>query len=184
MRRLRWILLLAVLLTVGAVIAAVILIRPDLVEARDRVDARWTTLRAPLAARYEALGGVATALTAAGAGERAVTRDVTAVLKRWDAFALRGAEHTNPGAETTTADELEALARRARANVAASARLSTNPAIAAAFAAFDQQVVPPPIVRSYNQATRAYQEARAGIIDSLVARALGYDARPVLVLGT
>jgi hypothetical protein len=97
---------------------------------------------------------------------------------------LRGPKHTDPGAEATTADELEALARRARANVAASARLSADPGIASAFAAFDQAVVAPAAVKAYNRAVRAYERARTGTIKSLVARALGYDARPVLVLGT
>jgi len=184
MRRLRWILLVLVLLMVGGVVAAALLVRPDLVDARDRVDATWAPLRDPLATRYEALGGVATALTTAGAGDRAATKDLSAELARWQAFALRGPKHTDPGAEATTADELEALARRARANVAASGRLSGDPGIAAAFAAFDQAVVAPGAVKAYNRAVRAYEGARTGTIKALVAGALGYDARPVLVLGT
>ena len=184
MRRLRWIFLVLLLVVVGGAVAGALLVRPDLVDTRDRVDATWTPLRAPLATRYEALGGVATALTAAGAGDRAATKALSAELERWRAFALRGPTHTNPAAEATTADELEALARRARANVAASARLTADPAIAAAFAAFDQAVVAPATVNAYNRAVRAYEHARDGTIKALVARALGYDARPVLVLGT
>jgi hypothetical protein len=184
MRRLRWILLVLVLLMVGGVVAAALLVRPDLVDTRDQVDATWAPLRAPLATRYEALGDVATGLTAAGAGDRAATVDLIAELERWRAFALRGPKHTDPGAEAATADDLEALARRARANVAASARLTADPAIAAAFAAFDQAVVAPATVKAYNRAVRAYEHAREGTIKALVARALGYDARPVLVLGT
>ena len=184
MRRLRWILLVLVLLIVGAVAAGALLVRPDLVDTRDHADATWAPLRAPLAARYEALGGVATALTAAGAGDRAATVDLSAELERWKAFALRGPKHTNPGAEAATAGELEALARRARANVAASARLAGVPGIAAAFATFDQAVVAPAAVKAYNQAVRTYQQAREGAIKELVAQSLGFDARPVLVLGT
>lgn len=184
MRRFRWILLLVLVLLVGAVIAAALLVRPDLVDTRDRVDARWTPLRAPLAARYEALGGVATALTDGGAGERPVTRELVATLERWKALSLRGARHSDLGAEARTADELEALARRARANVVGSAKLSANPAIVAAFAAFDQQVVAPPLVLAYNRAVRAYQDARDGTVESLVADVLGFEARPVLLLGT
>jgi hypothetical protein len=184
MRRLRWIILLLVLLLVGGVVAAALLVRPDLVDGRDRVDATWAPLRSPLATRYEALGGVATALAAAGAGDRAATLDLGAELERWQAFALRGPKHTDPGAEAATADELEALARRARANVAASARLAVDPGIAAAFAAFDQAVVAPEAVKTYNRAVRTYEHAREGTIEELVAQVLGYDARPVLVLGT
>jgi len=184
MRRLRWILVVLVALVVGGVVAAALLVRPDLVDTRDRVDATWTGVRAPLATRYEALGGVATALTTAGAGKRAVTMDLGTELKRWQAFALRGPKHTDPGAEAATANELEALARRARANVAASARLSGDPAVAAAFAAFDQAIVAPTAVKAYNRAVHAYEDARSGTIKALVARGLGYEARPLLLLGT
>ncbi|MCJ7672392.1 MAG: hypothetical protein MUP67_10185 [Acidimicrobiia bacterium] len=184
MRRLRWILLLLVLLVIGGVVAAALLVRPDLVDTRARVDATWAPLRAPLATRYEALGGVATALTDGGAGERAVTKELVAELARWQAFALRGPKHTDPGAEATSANKLEALARRARANVTASARLSANPAIPAAFTVFDQAVVPPQIVKAYNRAVRAYEHAREGILKAPVADALDYQPRPVLVLGT
>jgi hypothetical protein len=184
MRRLRWILLALVLLVVGGVAAAALLVRPDLVDTRARVDATWAPLRAPLAVRYEALGGVATALTDGGAAERAVTKELVAELERWQAFALRGPKHTDPGAEAAAANRLEALARRAGANVLASARLSANPAIPAAFAVFNQAVVPPEMVKAYNRAVRAYEQAREGILRAPVAQALDYQARPVLVLGT
>ena len=184
MRRLRWIVLVLVLLLVGGVVAAALLVRPPLVDAQEALDARWVPLRAPLATRYTALGGVATALTAAGEGNRAVTKELTAELARWNAFALRGAKHTNPGAETASADQLEALARRARANVAASARLAADPAIAAALAAFDQAVITPATVTAYNRAVREYQRTREGTIESLVAQTLGFDARPELLVGT
>lgn len=184
MRRLRWILLILLLLLIAGVVAAAVLVRPNLVDTQAAVDARWTPLRAPLATRYQALSGVATALTTAGEGDRAVTKELTAELKRWQAFALRGPKHTDAGAEAASADQLEALARRARANVAASARLSADPAIAAAFAAFDQAVIAPTAVTAYNRAVRDYQDAREGRIESLVAKVLGYDARPELLVGT
>ncbi len=184
MRRLKWIVLALVVLLVAAVAAAALLVRPDLVDTQAAADAHWTPLRAPLAARYTALSGVADALVAAGEGDRAVTKELQAELQRWDAFALRGPKHTDPAAETASADQLEALARRARANVFASARLAADPGLVAAFAAFDQAVVPPAAVKAYNRAVRAYQDAREGAINALVAKALGYDARPELLVGT
>jgi hypothetical protein len=193
MRRFRWIALILVLLVVIGVVAAVVFVRPDLVDTSDRVDTRWTTAPAPapavalrtaLATRYTALAGVAKALTDAGAGDRSVTKDLTAELARWQRYALRGPKHTDPTAEASTANALEALARRAKANIAGSAKLSANPGIAPALAAFDQSVPPPAQVAAYNAAARAYQDAREGIPNSLVAGALGFDSRPVLELGT
>jgi hypothetical protein len=184
MRRLRWIVPLLLLVVVASAAAAYFLVEPDLSDGRDRVDAAWTPLRAPLVVRYEALGVVTQALNDAGAGERAVTKDLTAALARWSRLALRGLRYTDPGAEAGIANELEALARRARANVAASARLNANPVVTEALGAFDLAVIPPPLVRSYNRAVREYQDARGGTIDALVAKVLSFDPRPVLQVGT
>lgn len=184
MRRLRWIIPLSLLLVAAAVAAAYLTVQPDLADRRDRVDAEWSPLRSPLAARYAALGALTQSLVDAGAADRAVVESLTATLASWDRLALRGPKHTNPGAEARIANDLEALGRRVRANIAASARLNTNPAVTAALGAFDVAVVPPPLVQAYNRAVREYQDARNGTIDSLVASALAFDARPILQIGT
>jgi hypothetical protein len=178
----RVVLVIAALAIVGAA-AAVLLVRPDLESARDLVDTRWVPLRGPLAARYTALEDVAKALDAAGAGQRAVTKDLDTVLARWSKLALHGPAHTDAGVEATTANELEALARRVKANNAASARLNTNPGLQTAIGAFDLKVVEPPMVEAYNRAVRAYEDARGGFVARLVAGLLGYEARPVLIIG-
>ena len=183
MRRLRWIIPLLLVMVVASAAAAYVLVQPDLADGRDRVDAAWTPLRDPLNTRYQALGVVAQALVDAGAGDRAVTKDLTATAQRWSRFALRGPKHTDLAAEAVIANELEALARRTRANIGASARLGANPALQDALNTFDLAVVPPPLVQAYNRAVRAYQGARSGTIDSLVAKVLAYDARPVLQFG-
>jgi hypothetical protein len=183
-RRVRWLVLAVVLLIAVAAGAAWLTVRPDLDSARDRVDAAWTLLRAPLATRYQALDGVAKALTDAGAGDRAVTADLERVLARWHPLALLGPHHTDAAVEATVANELEAQARRVDANVSASTKLGTNPAITAAVVAFGKAVVPPPLVKAYNRAAHAYEDARSGTLHRLVADIFGYDARPVLVLGT
>ncbi len=184
MRRLRWILLLVVALVVAAVAAAFFLVRPGLEDSRDRVDARWTPLRPSLIARYDALEGVATALEASAAADRAFTSDLRAELERWDEYAVRGPQHTDPGAEVSAVNALEAQARRVKANIAASARLNQDPAIQAASTAFDQAIVDPAAVRAYNRAARAYDDERSGFFQRMVAGALGYESRPVLIVGT
>jgi len=183
-RRVRWLVIGAAALAIAGAVAAVVLIEPDLSDARDRVDHRWTPLREPLDARYQALGGVATALHDAGEGDRAVTTDLDSVLARWSKLALRGPTHTDPAREAATANELEALARRVRANIAGSDRLTANTALGAAMGAFDQAVPPAPrAIEAYNRAVRQYEHERSGTINRLVAAALGYDARTLLVVG-
>lgn len=184
MRRLGWIIVLVVAVLVAAAAAAVVLVRPNLEDGRDEADARWTPLRPALIARYKALSGVATALHDAGAADRSVTRDLDATLTRWSRFALLGPKHTDPAAEVALANELEEQARRLRANMFASEKLKGNEALAAAVAAFDQATVPQPQVRAYNRAVRAYESDRSGFFEGLVADALGYESRPVLVVGT
>ena len=183
MRRFRWILLLVVALLVAVVAAAFFLVRPGLDDSRDRVDARWTPVRPSLIARYQALGGVETALQAVAA-DRAITEDLQAGLQRWNELALNGPRHTDPGAEAVAANDLEALARRVRANLVGSARLANDQALKDALAVYDQAVVPPPTVEAYNRAARAYEDERSGFLEGIVAGVLGYDSRPVLILGT
>ena len=183
-RRARWLVLAVVVLVGVGAAAAWFTVRPDLDTARARVDATWAPLRAQLAARYVALGGVAKALTDGGAGARAVTNELDAELARWNKLALLGPRHTDPALEATIADVLEALARRVRANVHASVKLSANPAITNALLAYDQAVVSIPEMKLYNQAVHAYEDERSGTLHRLVADLLGYDARPLLVLGT
>jgi hypothetical protein len=167
------------------VVTAVVTVQPDLSDARDRVDLRWTALRAPLDTRYQALAGVATALHDAGAGDRAVTTALDDTLARWSKLALRGPKHTDIALEAKTANDLEALARRVTANINASDRLHANEALGAAKLAFDQAVPEGfvPMKKAYNRAVRQYEQERSGTIHRLVAAALGYDPRPLLVVG-
>ena len=112
-----------------------------------------------------------------------VTADLDTALDRWKRYALLGPKHTDAATEATLANVLEGLARRVRANYIASEKLKSNDALRAAIDAFDQAIVPPPTVRAYNRAVRTYQDDRSGFFERLVAGALGYDSRPVLVVG-
>jgi len=134
-------------------------------------------------ARYNALDAVATAMHDAGGGERAVTEDLDAALARWSPLALKGPTHTNPAREARVANELEALARRVRANINGSDRLKVNEALTATLAGFDLAVVPPPTIAAYNRAVRRYEQERSGAVNGLVVSILGYESRPLLVVG-
>jgi hypothetical protein len=183
-RRVRWLVIVAVV-AVLAVIAAGALISPKIGDARDQVDARWTPLRSSLKPRYEALRALASVMHDAGAGERAVTQDLDTVLGRWFNLSLKGPTHSDAGREAETANELEALARRLEANIDGSDRLSLNETVKAAVLAF-HEAFPEDLIadeKSYNRAVRAYERERSGAIKRLVAAVLGYDSRPLLVIG-
>jgi hypothetical protein len=184
LRRLKWILVLVVVVLVAGAGIAILTTRPGLSDARDKVDGRWADLRSTLVPRYTALGGVEQALVAAGGPDRAVTRDLRAALAKWRALSGSSLANADAGSEASTADDLEALARRARANMV-TGRLNGNAALAAALAAFDKQIpVNPRLVPAYNAAVRSYQHARSGTIHAAVASLLGYDERPQLLLGS
>ena len=161
----------AVVAVVG-VIAAGVLIGPDISDARDRVDARWTSLRAPFTARYQALRAVSDAMHAVAAGERAVVQDLDDALARWEKLSLTGDAHANAAREAETVNELEALTRRLRENVLQSDRLNVDPGIEAALLAFDQATVPIPDVQLYNRSVRRYEDERSGAVHGLVAAVL------------
>jgi hypothetical protein len=178
----RWVVALVVVLLAVAAGAAVLLVRPDLADAADRADDRWTPLRAPLTARYQALAVVAQTLHEGGAAERAVTKELDAVLERWGRLTLKGDAHTDPVVETTVANQLEGLARRVGSNIVGSARLAYNEALSNAMAAFNQVIPNLSTIEAYNRAVRAYEDQREGAIKRLVAGLLGYDSRPQLAL--
>lgn len=180
-RRVVLLFLLVIVLLAGAAVAGVATARPALDDDRSAVDARWTTLRGPLTARYDGLAQVATALDSAGAGARTYTTDLADELAVW--AALVGEKDADPGEEADAANRLEGLATRARINVARSVRLSRDPALTQAFAGFDAALVPADAVEAYNRAVRTYQSTRTDTLKRLPADLLGYDARPVLVIG-
>ena len=174
-------LLLVIVLLVGGAVAVIFTARGPLQARRDAVDARWAPIRTPLTDRYDRLDQVASALNDAGAGERTYTVDLTQELDTW--HKLADSRTTNAGAEATSANRLEGLAARTRANVTQSGRLKANPAITSAFDAFDIALVPPPSVSAYNRAVRKYEATRNESMKQLAASILGFDARPTLVIG-
>jgi hypothetical protein len=171
-----FVLVLVVVLGAGAAVAAVAATRPGLTDDRGTVDARWAALRAPLAARYESLGRLADALGAAGAGTRSATTELAAELTTWQDLTTR----PDPGAEAASANRLEGLVARVRANLAGSARLSRDPGVVAALAVLDTRPVPAAEATAYNRSARRYEVARREPLAQVPARLLGFEARPAL----
>lgn len=170
----RWIAL-ATLALIGGLIALVItgsgLLRSD----RQALDSRWTTLRAPLDARYSALRDAATVVDRVGS-DRSVTGDISSTYRSWQLARQR----KNPDVEVATANTLEGLGRRLEANVAASAKLRDNADVTSALAAYTQQTPPEPLTDAYDSAADRYAQHRTHIRARLAAALFGYDARPAL----
>lgn len=183
-RALTVIIFLLVGLLVAGVGLAFLVVQPDLDDKLKVANVEWIPLRQPLNARYNDLATMNSALGVIGGPERSVTRELSAKLKIWDDLMLLPATNENAGAEARLANELEALARRARANVAANPKLSADPAIIAGFGAFDSQVLPNNRVDRYNKAATTYEKSRKAFPNSIVGEIFGLENLPLLRLGT
>ena len=123
---------------------------------------------------------------AAGGPDRAVTRDLRAALAKWRALCGRARRpNADAGAEASTADDLEGLARRVKANMATGTPERERRAHRRARRrSTSRSRLNPRLVPAYNAAVRSYQHERAGGVHSRVASVLGYDERPQLLLGS
>jgi hypothetical protein len=177
-RRFRWTVLALVVVLVTGIVILVITVRPGLQDDAQEVRHSWKPLLQPLTARYGALGGVVSALEAAGNGDRDVTRELKRTLDDWDLVHST----TDDAAQAKTADELEGLAARIRGIVSSSDRLKGIAALTKAIAAYDNSTVPPPRVNRYNDAVLRYERNRDGTLRSIVATLDGYEPHPTLQL--
>jgi len=100
-------------------------------------------------------------------------------LDRWRTLAARS---DDPGGEAGTANALEGLAARIRADVAASPRLSADVGITAALSAFDRSLVPADAATAFDAAVRRYQGVRTSWSRRPAALAFDFGPVPVLVL--
>lgn len=180
-RRSRWILLLLIVVVVGGAVALTFTERPKLDDAQTAVDTTWKPLRAPdqLVLRYQKLEGALSAFDAAGGSDRSVSKDLHAALDAWN----RALKHGDAGTQAQAANVVEAQATRLIANAFGSERLKADPAVTDSLTQFAATAPNPALVAAYNHAVRAYEDERTGTLQRPVARVLGYDARPLLVLG-
>ena len=180
-RRTRWILLALIVVVLGGMVALVVVERPKLDDARGRVDRAWVPLRAPdqLVARFQKAEGALSAFDAAGGSDRMVSKDLHAALVAWN-LALKNGD---AGRQATAANAVEAQTSRLAANVAGSERLKGDKAITDALTTFAVTKANPALIAAYDKAVRAYEDERSGTLQQPVARVLGYDARPILIVG-
>lgn len=179
-RRVRRAALVIVVLLLAGAAALLFVGRGRLDDARSKVDDTWKPLRTSLAQRYFTLAVVDTAFRDAGAGDRAVARDLARLLDQWG--RQQNADEIDADAEAETANRLEGVARRIIAAYNASARLKEKEALVAAIEGFQAATVPTPPLTAYNDAVRDYQETRDSVLWAPTADLFGYDARPALTL--
>jgi hypothetical protein len=181
-RRIRWILLALVVVLVGGAAALVLTQQPDLDDARSQVDTAWKPLRGPdqLVLRYQTLAGALSAFDAAGGQDRDVSKDLHPALDAWTA-ALRDGD---AGTQARAANRVEAQGTRLVANALGSERLRGDRAITDSLAKFATTSPNADFVDAYNHAVRDYEDQRTGALAQPVARVFGFEARPILALGT
>ncbi len=177
MDRVRRLLVAIVVLVVAGLVVLVVTVRPTLRDHADALDTSWKPLVAPLDQRYAALRGVVDGLKAAGAGDRAVTRQLTRALDRWTVVRTG----TDAEVQVESANQLEALAARATA-LAHTARLGANQPLQVTLAAFDAKRPAAKTLETYQQDVLRYQHDRDGFWSRVVARLDGYPMRPTLQL--
>jgi hypothetical protein len=178
-RRVRRLAVVAFLLLIAGAVALVLTTRPQLEDHRDDVDRAWSPLRAPLAARYNQLAAVNEQMAAAGAAERAVTRELETTLTRW--ARLRRAGDADAEAEAVTANRLEGLAARLNAVVLSSDRLRGVEPLNQAIAAFQGAGAPLPAIKTYNDAVQEYEDSRGSLLRRPAADLFGFESRRKLV---
>jgi hypothetical protein len=181
-RRTKWILLALLVVLVGGVAALVLTQQPELDDARTKVDDTWKPLVADdqLPVRYQTLEGALSAFDAAGGADRDVSKDLHAALDAWTAARKDG----DAGSQVKAANAVEAQGSRLVANVLGSPRLSTDPAATDALVKYAQTTPNADLVTAYNRAVHDYEDTRTDALAQPVARVLGFDARPVLVIDT
>ena len=177
-RWIRWTVLALVVVVVTGTVILVVTVRPGLQNDAQEVRRSWKPLLQPLAGRYTALGGVEAALEAAGTGDRATTKQLKRLLSDWELLAATN----DDAAQAKNADQLEGLAARIRATVAASERLKTNADLTKAFLVFEGAKVPVALVRRYNDTVLDYERNRDGLLRGIVANLDGYAPHPTLQL--
>jgi hypothetical protein len=181
-RRTKWILLALLVVLVGGVAALVLTQQPKLDDARGEVDDTWKPLVADdqLPTRYRTLEGALSAFDAAGGADRDVSKDLHAALDAWN----EAVKDASAGAQVEAANAVEAQGARLLANVLGSERLKGEAAVTDALVKYAQTTPNPALVTAYNTAVRGYEDTRTDALAQPVARALGFDARPVLTLDT
>lgn len=148
-------------------IAVALWAKPDLDEARDRVDRAWADLHPMLVVRYDALAGAGTL------AEERLGRPSDLLASLDEAMTAWRTADTATG-QVAAANRLEGLAARLAVTAEATPRLRSSVAIRDGLAAL-RASAPEPARTAYNDTVARYEDSRGGWIRRLLAGALGFD---------
>ena len=166
------------MLVTSGVAAAVVVValssRPELANAKARVDTAWVGLRPSLDQRYLALSQAGDAARSRLGSDRPLLADIRAAASAWPENRAAPVE-----AQVKAATRLESLAARLAALVQATPRLRSSGEVEGALAGIARSDLTGGR-ETYNQAVAAYEGVRGGFPRRLVAGALGFNARRTL----
>lgn len=171
MRRSRVVVIAILALVLVAVALTVFVGQPRLSSSRSDVDSSWKAVHKALDDRYEKLAAFNAAVAGARGSSKGVVVDLEDELGQWG--QLNGATE----AQVEAANQVEGLAARLVAAVAASQKLGGNPDVIAARDAFGAAVVPSGTVHLYNSAVDTYEAQRTSAWGEPVAVVFGFHPR-------
>ncbi|MEP6625122.1 MAG: hypothetical protein ABJC79_11805 [Acidimicrobiia bacterium] len=177
MDRARRLLGILIVFAVAGAVVLVVVVRPGLRDDAETVDRSWSPLVGPLDARYQALGAVIPQLKTSGAGNRAATLGLVALLDRWQVVRTG----TDSEDQVRTANRIEATAARVGALIR-TARLIKLPALQETFATFTKSRPNTTVLDHYTRAANTYESRRDGFWNRIVAGLDGYSMQPTLQL--
>ena len=138
--------------------------------------------RRPRRGRPPLDGAAGAAFTFAGGADRSVAKDLRPALDRWDRLRRASDANADAAAEAATANRLEGLGARLRADILASDRLRAVTQLGDAITTYTGTTPPAAAVTAYRAAVDRYERARNATLRKPVAFVFGYDERPVLVI--
>jgi len=168
-------------LLVAAVVGLVVAVasaRPDLQQAKQRVEVSWNGLAPYLDQRYQKLAAADAQLRATAGPVHDLVTNVDAAVAQWQHVS----GHGSVADQVEAANALEALSRRLLVTANASPRLASNTAAKTALGTFagDQTLAS---TTNFNTLVASYERDRRGPIRRLAAKMLGDGDIPALDTG-
>lgn len=157
-------------------IVSVVSARPDLQNAKKRVDQTWTPVREGLTTRYVVLKRANDELKTMPGPVRDLAGAVDTALTSWQTSA-----NSSVATQVRAANNLEALARRLVTTARASDRVKSNAAVTQLLDDYARNSsLSLTQLAAFNQAVTRYERERRGPLRGMVATMLGDDDIPAL----
>jgi hypothetical protein len=162
-----------------AAVVSVLSARPDLSNARSRVDGAWSQLAPRLDTRYQLLADASTKLSAVQGPVHSVAGGVNTAVVRWRQDRQ---SHAPVAEQVRAANDLEATGRQLVATASASPRVKGDAPAQAALDAYlsDKALSAAAGSNGFNPTVAAYERERRGPVRAVVASMFGDGNIPAL----